>query len=246
MRIVERRSLAAPEPFVITGFPDVGLVGAIAAFHLIKQLKMEEMGYLESDLLPPIILLHGGEPKMPIRIYGHGSLYVIISEIAVAPELMVSLARTIVDFAISKNSKALLIAGGLATPERIEIEKPKVYGVATDQYTRGLLEKGGVEPLSEGFIVGINALLLKEAASRRLPSLMLLAQCHAEYPDPGAAASIVEKLNQILSLNVDVEPLLKEAEMLRLKLRELMRRTNAVLSRLQKSHEFEIPPMMYV
>ena len=43
---------------VINGLPDVGLVGLLAASHIISSLKLREVGAIESDLLPPMIVLH--------------------------------------------------------------------------------------------------------------------------------------------------------------------------------------------
>jgi len=246
LRVIERKSLPTEEPYVVTGLPDIGLVGTIAALHIIRQLDMEEMAYFESDALPPVIVLHKGRLTMPVRIYGRDKLYIVTSEIAISPEVMPSLARNIVDYAISKNAKAIIMLGGLAVPNRLEIEKPKVYAVATFDSLINDVKTLGVEPLDEGFVVGVHALILRECAFRRIPALLLLAQCHVQYPDPGAAASIIETLNKFIGLNINVEPLLKEAESLRLKLRELMRRTAATLSKIQKSHEYEVPPMMYV
>ncbi len=247
MRIVEKKSLLVESPYLINGLPDVGLVGTIAAYHIISQMKMEEVAYFDSEMLPPVIVLHRGEPKMPIRVYGRDTFYVITSEIAIpSVELIRSLAKSIVDYAVEKNVKAVVSVGGLATPNRVEIKEPKVFGIAIHEEGKRILSEANILPLEEGYIVGIYAMILKECLERRIPSVLLLAQSHRGYPDPGAAASILKVLNKMLGLNIDVTQLLKEEEQIRIKLRELMRRTNTALNRMQKSHEFEVPPMMYV
>jgi len=247
MRVIEKKTLPAETPYLISGLPDVGLVGAIATYHLITEMKMEEVAYFDSDMLPPIIVLHGGEPKMPIRIYGRDSFYVVTSEIALPSEPLVKmLARAVVDYAVEKNVKMIISVGGLATPNRMEIKEPKVYGVAVREEGKALLKKAGVDLLNEGYVVGIYAWILKECTQRRIPSVLLLAQSHRGYPDPGAAASALRVLGKMLDIEISVEQLLKEEERVRLKLRELMRRTNMMLERVQKGHELEIPPMMYV
>ncbi len=247
MRVIEKKTLPTETPYLISGLPDVGLVGAIATYHLITEMKMEEVAYFDSDMLPPIIVLHGGEPKMPIRIYGRDSFYVVTSEIALPSEPLVKmLARAVVDYAVEKNVKTIISVGGLATPNRMEIKEPKVYGVAVREEGKALLKKAGVDLLNEGYVVGIYAWILKECTQRRIPSVLLLAQSHRGYPDPGAAASALKVLGKMLDIEISVEQLLKEEERVRLKLRELMRRTNMMLERVQKGHELEIPPMMYV
>ena len=42
---------------MIVGLPDVGLVGLIAMSYLISELNLEEIAYMDSDLLPPVVVL---------------------------------------------------------------------------------------------------------------------------------------------------------------------------------------------
>ncbi|RLF21213.1 MAG: proteasome assembly chaperone family protein, partial [Thermoprotei archaeon] len=203
-RVVEMRSLEWSEPYLINGLPDIGLVGTISAVHLIKQFSASEMAYLESELIPPVIILHNGAPKMPIRIYGWDKFYVVTSDIAIPPEAISPLSRCITEYAVSKNVKLVISLGGIAAPNRLEIKKPKVYGVASGKEAKEVLDKAGIEPLSEGVIVGTYAMILKECLMRRVPSIILLAQAHSHYPDPGAAASVLEALSKILGIEIDV------------------------------------------
>lgn len=49
IKIVEEKTI--PEGMeVICGLPDVGLVGVIAAAHVISKLGLEEVAYVETDL----------------------------------------------------------------------------------------------------------------------------------------------------------------------------------------------------
>lgn len=63
VKVVETERLKIRNPVVITGFPDVGLVGTIAVSHIVNALALKEIGYLESEALPPIIVVHGNAPK---------------------------------------------------------------------------------------------------------------------------------------------------------------------------------------
>ena len=40
--------------------PDAGLVGTIVAGHMIRSKKMREVGYVRSEVLPPIVVVHDG------------------------------------------------------------------------------------------------------------------------------------------------------------------------------------------
>jgi len=227
----------------LVGFPDVGLVGLIAVNHIIGALGLVESGYIESDLLPPVIVVHQGDPKAPVRVYTKDRLAVVTSEIPIQPMIMPSLSKKMVDWTKTKGSKLVVTLSGVAVQNRLEIENPAVYGVGAWPETREFLTKSGVNLLEEGFMVGMHASIMKEALKAKVPSLILLAQSHSQYPDPGAAASIVTSLNRLLNLNVDVKGLLEQAEEIRLRMRELMQRTSKSMRGMEKAQEQELPAM---
>lgn len=71
VRVVEEKpSLVFERPVAIEGLPDVGLVGTIATTFLVEKKGFEEIAYLESDLFPPVMVVHEGRLKNPFRIYG--------------------------------------------------------------------------------------------------------------------------------------------------------------------------------
>ncbi|MEM1674211.1 MAG: PAC2 family protein [Candidatus Bathyarchaeia archaeon] len=62
IKIIEVRDI--PEGVkIICGLPDVGLVGVIAAAHMISKMNLIEAAYVETDLLPPVIILENGMPS---------------------------------------------------------------------------------------------------------------------------------------------------------------------------------------
>lgn len=230
--------------YCILGAPDVGLVGAISMDYLIRSLKMEQTGYLESDIFDPIVVVHQGMPESPLRIYGKDGLTAFISETPINARAIYSVARAIVDWAQSKDAELLISISGVAVQNRLEIDVPQVFGVGTTPAIREDFKKGNIEPLEEGFMAGLHALVVRECLKRGVNSIVLLAQSHLQYPDPGAAASVINSLNGLLGLNVNVKKLLEEEEEIRLKTRDLMRQTQRSMAETPKAQEQEIP-MMY-
>ena len=57
--------------------------------------------------------------------------------------------------------------------------------------------------------------------SRNILGTCLFAEVLNQYPDPRAAASVVDILNRMLDIEVNPEPLLKEAEEIESRLKEL-------------------------
>ena len=118
---------------MINGLPDIGLVGLLAASHIISSLRLEEVASLESELLPPMIVLHGGLPKSPVRIFANDSLTVLISETAIPGSLLRPLASELVEWAQRNNARLMLSIGGMAVSNRQDIDTPKVFAAISEK-----------------------------------------------------------------------------------------------------------------
>ena len=243
MQFIEYEEKAFRNPIMVAGLPDVGLVGAIATVHLVRELNLKEHGYAYYDLIPPVMLLHDGELKAPVRLYANDSIIALISEIALPTQTVIALSKKIVEWTKEKNGKYIIMLSGLGVPNRVDIEEPKVYGVATTEETKKLLKEHGIEALQEGFIAGANALILRECIKLKIPGILLLAESFMEFPDPAAAASTLKAFSKISGIDVNVQKLMEKAEEIRLKARELMRRTQRQLKAMKKLQESEVPLM---
>ncbi len=56
-------------PLLIVGFLGAGLVGNIVASEFVNQLKMEQIGFVNTVDLPPIAIFYEGILKHPFRLY---------------------------------------------------------------------------------------------------------------------------------------------------------------------------------
>jgi len=241
VRIVEKGNI--PKKFIlINGLPDVGLVGLVAASHIVSSLKMEEVGSVESDLFPPMIVLHNGLPKSPIRLFANQSLVVIMGETAIPASMTRSLADAIVNWATSRNAELVVSIGGMAVQNRQDLDVPKVFAALS---SKALEKKLGdaAEVLDEGYIVGAYALMLRKCAEINLPAITLLTQSFYNYPDPEAAAAALNALNKILGLKVEVSDLLQKGEEIRLRAKDVMKRTQTEMAKMGKSQEYEVPAL---
>jgi len=241
LRILETEPIPKSAALV-NGLPDVGLVGLLAASHIIRELKLKEVGGIESDLLPPMIVLHGGLPKSPIRFFANNSLVVLISETTVPVPLIRPLASTVVDLAKSKAARLVLSLGGMAVSNRQDIDAPKVFAALSSKDVEENL-RGTAEVLEEGYIIGAYALILRMCAQASIPAITLLTQSYYNHPDPVAAAATLTAVNKILDLNVSVSELLKNGEEIRLRSKDLMHRTHEEMQKMNKSHEDDLPAL---
>jgi len=244
VEVVEVKPVEGEGLVFIEGFPDVGLVGAIATSYLIDKLQLEEVGYIDAELLPPIISVREERIKELIRIYKGRGIVAIVSDIPLPAAMVKPLGSVLVSWAKSKNSRLFLSLSGLPEPNRLNIDRPEIYVLgSTPELTEKLTRIDSVNKFREGFIAGIKGMILREGARMSLDAAIVLAQSHYNYPDPGAAAEVVSYVSKLLGIDVDVKPLLESAEELKLKLRDLMRRTDQVMHGIQKSKELELPPV---
>ena len=240
VKIIEKKPIPSGATMII-GLPDVGLVGLIATSYLITELDLEEIAYMDSDLLPPVVVLHKGLPHAPLRIYGNKNMIAVISELAVPAPAIYTVTREIVDWAQAKKVKRILSMGGIPAENRQSIKEPEVFAAASSQELLDTLNKSGLKTLNEGYIVGAQALSMRYSVSKKMQSIAILAQAFYNYPDPQAAAMALKELSKISDIKVDVSKLLEKGEEIRLKARDMMKRTQQEMNRMQKSQEYDLP-----
>jgi uncharacterized protein len=243
INIVEETQTPKTNQLVIIGLPDTGLVGLIAAGHLIEFLKMKEIGYIDSDHFPPIVVVHNGQVKNPFRIYSGDGITLIVSEVPTPPRLVNELSKSLVEWIQQKNAKLILALGGIPIPNRVNVETLEVFAVGLGEKAEEAMKKAGVKPLEEGMMAGQYASILWQCKKKNIPILALLAQSFPEYPDPGAAAAVLETLSKVIEKQIEVKDLTEKAEEIRVKTRDLMKQTGRNMQEMGKAREYEIPPL---
>jgi uncharacterized protein len=243
IKFIETKKIEIENPNVIIGLPDVGLVGLIATMHMIETLKMEKVGYIESRLFPPVIVLHNGEIQSPIKLYAKDNNIAIVSEIPIPSTAIYELSDALLERVKKWKPNVVILLHGIPVPNRLNLEEVQSYAIGTSDKTRKIISDNEIKSMDTGVVVGLKALFLWDSVKENVPTLALGAESFLEYPDPGAASSVVQVLNKILKLDLDVEALLNRAEELRVRMRDLMRRTQETMRGTQPVRELELPPM---
>jgi uncharacterized protein len=195
---------------LIEGFPGMGLVGTIAAKFVAEKLEMDLVGHIDSKAFVPIIRIHKGYPVFPSRIYASPKhkVVVLISEQIISPSFTSVMADEIVNWIKKKKIKKVVSLSGIrAVPQG----KNTIYGIASNLESKKLLKKFDVEVIKEGITSGLTAFILLKLKDQKVNAISLLGnvQVAADYK---AAARIIEKLNEVMGFNIDVNPLEKEAK----------------------------------
>jgi uncharacterized protein len=234
--IVELKRMDLRDAVVIDGFPSVGLVSSIVANYLIALLKLEYIAVMDSDAFPTLSLIRNGEPLGPARVYarseikpGEQQVVVFSTELQPSANLLRDVGTAIMDFAQMQKCKVIIAAGGLIIEREESVEgedigEVAVYGIGSTEGAQELLLKADTEPFVEGVISGTAGVLLNEGKRRGFDVITLLAEARPDAADARAAALILSAIDQmVLHLNLNVEPLCKEAERLEAQLKVIHR-----------------------
>ncbi len=235
--IVEYEEFELKKPsYMVLGLPDTGLVGVITTGHLVEALSMREVGGIDFQAaLPPVAVIRGGTLRTPLRLFHRDNLLVLTAEAPIPPQLAHPLASLIVDYALRRGVDYIVSIVGLASPTRMEVDKPRVYWLASNERARKVAEGLGIEVFSDGLIMGPYALILKHSVRKRAANVVLLAEAYVDFPDPEAAAQVTQVLARMVGVEVDVSKLLEQAEMIRIRMRELMRQTRQAMAEMQRA-----------
>lgn len=217
---------------LIEGFPGVGLVGTIAAKYLVEKLTMQEVGYMHADALMPIIRIHEGLPIHPSRLYvdEKRKLAVLVSEQVIPKEYVSQVAHAVVEWVLTQGITRVVSLSGIGPDGTSGTgDAFKMYGMAANETSKNWLLSQKVELIQEGITTGVTALMLLELREQPVEGVSLLGSVKmgADYK---ATAELLKQLNPLLALDIDVEPLMKEAKETE---KELMKQ----IQKLQSAHK---------
>jgi uncharacterized protein len=229
--IVEHKKIDLSNSLLVVAFPTVGLISSIAGYHIVRTLKLKEIGVILSDAFSPTTVIHNGRPSPPVRIYAGrkncgpnqtcDQIAVIISEFMPSIEIIKTLSDEILDWAEKKKCRFVIGLEGTHSSIPDKDDKPEVYGVISTNRLKTTLKEYNIQQTMEGMISGVTGVMLYSATLRNQDVLCLLSKAHSKFPDSRAAANLVEKLDIMLpGIKIDPKPLYKEAEEIEKQIRE--------------------------
>ena len=173
---------------VLEGSPELGLIGNILGWLLVEQLKMKQIGYIDSKQFPPLAVLYKGIAIHPFRIYSSDGIVLFLSDFIVPPTVSYDMSKAIVDWMERNNSKELITFNSMVVMEK----SGAVAGAANSEDALKRLGEIELPILPFGNVNGLSGSLLTRTATKNIPASCLFAEVLNQYPDPRAAASISE------------------------------------------------------
>jgi uncharacterized protein len=191
---------------VLMGFPGSGLVGSIALQYMVDQLEFTQIGSMNSKYFPPLAMMNKGVINVPVRFYEKDNLAVIVADIPIHPMICYEVANGLLDWLEPHKVREVITIAGIITNEA----EKRVFGVATTEDALPRIQDHTII-LPIGSISGIASSILTECKIRNIRAYGLLGET-INAPDPRSSAATIEVLNKIYNLNLDVKPLLEQAE----------------------------------
>ena len=212
----------------ICGFSTVGMVGVIAASHIISQLKLQQLGTVLNSEFPAMALVHHEVPKHPVRVYQGDNIGVFTAEVKFGPERDILFANTVLQWFTKGGFERLIIIDGVAR-ENIDDRDGSLYGVSSSKNGRERLKEIGVEPIKQGIVAGIAGYLIAEGDRLGLDVTAILADCNPMYPDARAAAIALEAVSDFTQIDIPLTSLLEDAKRIEESVREVFENSQTML-----------------
>ena len=225
--VIKEGNKLPKNPVIIEGFPSKGFVSTISAKYMIDRLEMEPIGYIESDKLRSVTVIHNSKAMRPVRIYAKGNLIVILSEIILPLPNVPDFSNAIIEWFRKINPDKVVLLAGISGKE--SEKEHEIFGLANTPELTKKLSEAKVNSVEEGMLTGISSELLLYCVENGIPSISLMAETK-NLPDPLAAASMLEILTKVLDIKIDTKKLVEEGKKIEAMFNELqvqMRRGQA-------------------
>jgi len=217
-QVYEIKKTDLKSPIIFAGFVGAGLVGPLSVGYMIEKLKMEEIGYLRSNHLPPSTVFMQGRLRHPFRLYSNkeGTICAIICEITLRMEGLHDIISTILEWAEKNGSHEIVILDGVASGTHDN----KAFCAAEEDLCR-VMESNDINMIPQGFITGVAGGLLNECLMRPIQGITLLVKANDKGADPLAAATLLDAVNRAYGLNINTSDLRKKKKRLGADFKEL-------------------------
>jgi uncharacterized protein len=134
------------------------------------------------------------------------------------------ISAVLMDWAKKNKIKRIISLAGMTARVGEEDKKPEIYGIASNDKMAKDLTAKKVKLITEGVTTGVSGILMAQCRVEDFPAISLLIESRRGYPDPGAAAELLEKLEEFLGYDIKTEALAEEAKQIELKMRRMLGR----------------------
>lgn len=204
-------------PRLVCGFPGSGYVGKLAIDHLIQELNAKKLADIYTSAFPPQVMIRedGTIELMKNSIYWWSnektSLLLLTGDSQPAnPDAEYALAEEILSFAKQFDTAEVFTLAAYITG--LFVDKPKVFGTATDPEIIGSFDSRNIIKMDGGSITGMNGLILGISRLSGMRGTCLLGETSGYVVDAKASKAVLEVLLPMLDIQMDMTNLEKRAK----------------------------------
>jgi uncharacterized protein (TIGR00162 family) len=209
---------ALDSPYLICGFPGSGYVGKLALDYLIQELQPRHLADIYSSSFPPQVMIKSDGTAELIKNSlfwwkGNNNTDILLltgDSQPTMPDSEYTLVDEILNLATQFGVEQVFTIAAYITG--IFVDKPKVFGTATDLEVVAKFPSYNILSMDSGTITGMNGLIIGIAKLRNMKGTCLLGETSGYIVDAKASKAVLEALLQILKVKVDMTNLDKRAK----------------------------------
>lgn len=213
------KKIKMKDPILIEGLPGIGLVGKIAADHVLKEWRAKKIATIYSPHFPPQVLMrkNGVVRMLRMRIYhkkkNRQDYVFLVGDIqASTPPAHYEICDAIIEYFKSLGGKKMITLGGYGTGK--SRDRPRVFGAASSKKVIPEYKKKGIMfGQTRGSIVGAAGLLLGMGRLKGIHGVCLMGETHGGYVDPKSALVLIDSLAKVLEVKISTKDLEKKVKL---------------------------------
>jgi predicted ATP-grasp superfamily ATP-dependent carboligase len=195
---------------LLTGFHGIGYAGYWTIKYLVQKLEAQRIAFVDSETVSPVGSTSQGKLVTPYEFFQKGDLTIFKVEVPPYRGAEIEFYRKLSEWITKANFKEVSLIGGLDQSLRTDDSSFRLVHTSAYKPNDILREAKVLE--DEQIIVGPVAIMLNYFEAHNFPAYAILAYSSTDRVDPRAAVASIQILSKIYGFKVDVEPLLKGAE----------------------------------
>jgi len=210
-------SITLDRPVLVEGFPGVGLVGKIAADHLVEAHDMRHYANVHCEGLPEVAVYRESDPALttPVRLYAapESGLVVLQSDVPVNPKAATTFADCLAGWFDETGTFPVFLSG---RPSERDSEPPGLYVVTAGDGGERLADADIDDPPESGLVSGPTGAMLADALEHGRDAAGLIVESDPQFPDPEASRTlIVDGIDPIAGTETPTDGLVDQATEIR-------------------------------
>lgn len=210
---VRREDVQLDDPVLIEGLPGLGLVGKIAADHLVDTYEMTHYASIHCDGLPEVAIYDadgpGVQPPVRIHVDEQRDLLVLQSDVPISPSAADEFATCLTGWLEEMDAFPLYISG----KQREDDQTTDVFGFSTGEAESRLESMDVGLPDERGVVSGPTGALVYHAERAGLDGLGFIVEASPQFPDPAAAKALLDRaVEPFADIEIETETLVEQAQ----------------------------------